>query len=80
MSFPHDHEWENGLRGKDHLPPSPDYMLSLNSMLGIGIVTICIVGIVIIAVDDASGIGIADDYLFAPLIAFLKEGALMILK
>ena len=23
--FPHDHEWKDGVRGKEHLPPSPEY-------------------------------------------------------
>ena len=29
--FPHDHEWKDGKRGKDHLDPSPDYKRVFNN-------------------------------------------------
>lgn len=28
MEFPHDHEWIDGERQTDHLPPSPDYKIT----------------------------------------------------
>ncbi|MBQ3133559.1 MAG: DNRLRE domain-containing protein [Clostridia bacterium] len=78
IPFPHDHEWKNGQRQKDHLPPSPDYEFSLDPVLGVGLVTICVVGIVVVAADDATGIGVADDFLFGPLGTGVGEGLILI--
>lgn len=78
MPFPHDHEWNNGIRGKDHLPPSPDYEFFWEPVVGIGMVTICAIGIVIVSADDATGIGVADDFLFGPLGAGFEGGLIMI--
>ena len=78
MPFPHDHEWKDGKRQPDHLPPDPSYNFSLERVVGIGLVTICVVGIVAVAVDDVTGIGVADDVLFGPLGAGVGEGLIMI--
>ena len=78
MPFPHDHEWNNGIRGEDHLPPSPAYEFSWEPVVGIGIVTICVVGMIIVAVDDTTVLGVADDFLFGPLGAGLEGGLIMI--
>ena len=78
IPFPHDHEWKDGQRQKDHLPPSPDYEFSLEPVLGVGLVTICVIGIVVVAADDATGIGVADDFLFGPLGAGVGEGLILI--
>ena len=78
ISFPHDHEWKNGQRQEDHLPPSPDYEFSLDPVLGVGLVTICVIGIVVVAANDATGIGVADDFLFGPLGAGVGEGLILI--
>lgn len=78
LPFPHDHEWKNGDRQKDHLPPSPDYEFSLDPVIGIGIVTICTVAIVVVAADDVTVVGVADDFLYGPLGAGLGKGVIMI--
>lgn len=77
IPFPHDHEWKNGQRQKDHLPPSPNYEFSLEPVIGVGLVTICVIGIVVVAADDATGIGVADDFLFGPLGAGVGEGLIL---
>ena len=79
VDFPHDHEWKNGERQKDHLPPSPDYEFSLDPVLGVGLITVCTVGLVVVALDDATGIGVADDFLLGPLSAGVGKGLIMIL-
>ena len=78
IPFPHDHEWKDGKRQKGHLPPSPEYEFSLDPVLGVGLVTICVIGIVVVAADDATGIGVADDFLFGPLGAGVGEGFILI--
>ena len=35
MQFPHDHDWEDGKRGKKHLPPSPDYKICIDPVIKI---------------------------------------------
>ena len=80
LEFPHDHIWENGERGEEHLPPSPEYEFSWDPLAGTAIVTVSIVAMVFVAVDDTSGIGAIDDILYVPLIAWLKEGATMMFK
>ena len=78
MPFPHDHGWENGERGKDHLPPDPSYKINWEPVIGVGLVAICVMGIIVVAADDATGIGVADDFLFGPLGAGVGEGLIMI--
>ncbi|MBS6613753.1 MAG: RHS repeat-associated core domain-containing protein, partial [Anaerotruncus sp.] len=78
MPFPHDHEWKNGERGKEHLPPDPSYKISWEPVIGAGLVVICTVGIIAIAADDLTGVGVADDFLFGPLGAGVGEGLIMI--
>ena len=67
MPFPHDHEWKNGERGKEHLPPDPSYKMSWEPVIGAGLVVICTVGIIAVAADDLTGVGVADDFLFGVL-------------
>ena len=78
MPFPHDHEWKNGERGKEHLPPDPSYKMSWKPVIGAGLVVICTVGIIAVAADDLTGVGVADDFLFGPLGAGVGEGLIMI--
>ena len=78
VPFPHDHEWKDGKRQKDHLPPSPDYEFTLDTIIGIGMVTICAIGMVAITVDDLTGVGVADDFLYGPLGAGFGKGIIMI--
>ena len=44
----------------------------------VGLITVCVVGIIAVAADDVTGIGVADDFLFGPLGAGLAEGFIMI--
>ena len=74
MPFPHDHEWKDGERGEDHLPPSPDYEFSLEPIIGITIATVCAVGIVVVVANDLTGVGVLDDFLLGPLVAGLQGG------
>ena len=76
--FPHDHEWNDGKRGTDHLPPSPKYEFSWEPVLGVGIVVVCVIGGVVVALDDATGVGVGDDFLFGPLGAGISKGLIMI--
>lgn len=76
--FPHDHEWKDGERGKDHLPPSPDYEFSLKPVIGMGIITICAIATAAILVDDLSGVGVADDAFLPFLGSAMNKGIIMI--
>ena len=78
MPFPHDHEWKNGERGTEHLLPDPSYKMSWDPVIGAGLVVICTVGIIAVAADDLTGVGVADDFLFGPLGAGVGEGLIMI--
>ena len=80
MPFPHDHEWKDGKRGKDHLAPDPAYKFSWTPVLGIGLVLVCAIGTTLVAADNITGIGVADDVLLGPLGAGIAEGFIMIFK
>ena len=67
----HNHDWENGVRG-------PAYTVNWGTVGGVALVTVCVIGIVIVATDDITGIGIADDFLFGPLGAGVGQGMVMI--
>ena len=67
----HNHDWKNGVRG-------PSYSIGLEPIAGVALVTVCIIGIVVVAADDATGIGVADDFLFGPLGAGVGEGLILI--
>ena len=71
-------EWKNGERGKEHLPPDPSYKMNWEPVIGAGLVVICTVGIIAVAADDLTGVGVADDFLFGPLGAGVGEGLIMI--
>ena len=76
--FPHDHEWQKGKRGKEHLPPSPDYEFSFDPVIGIGLIVVCTFGMIVVAADDLTGIGIADDPLYIPLCEGISKGLIMV--
>lgn len=78
MPFPHDHDWPNGERNTDHLLPDPTYKFNLEPIIGVGLITICAVGVIIVAADNVTGIGVADDFLLGPLGAGVGEGLIMI--
>lgn len=64
--------------GKEHLPPDPSYKMSWEPVIGAGLVVIGTVGIIAVAADDLTGVGVADDFLFGPLGAGVGEGLIMI--
>lgn len=78
MSFPHDHEWKNGVRQPDHRSPDPSYKIRWDPILGGELVFVCAVGMVLVAADDATGVGISDDFLFGPLAVGVREGLIMV--
>ena len=59
------------------MPPSPDYEFSLEPLIGVAIVTVCVVGIVVVIADDATGIGVVDDFLLGPLFVGFEGGVIM---
>ena len=67
----HNHDWVNGVRG-------PAYSV-WDTVKGCALVTVSAVGMVIIAADDATGIGALDDFLLGPLGASISEGIALIL-
>lgn len=67
----HNHDWENGIRG-------PAYSTLWEPAVGVALVTVCVVGIVVVAADDLTGIGVADDFLFVPLGMGVESGLIMI--
>ena len=48
--------------------------MSWEPVIGAGLVVICTVGIIAVAADDLTGVGVADDFLFGPLGAGVGEG------
>ena len=77
MPFPHDHEWKNGKRGTEHLPPSPDYEFSVEPVIGAAIVVLGVIGMGIIAVDNVTGIGTVDDGLAGLITTGIGKGLMM---
>ena len=67
----HNHDWDNGVRG-------PAYSSGWSPIAGVGLIIVCTAGVVFVALDDASIVGIADDFLFAPLGAGISEGLALI--
>ena len=71
----HSHDWDWSNKKK---PRGPAYVNDMDVIIGTGIVAVCAVGIVIVAVDDLTGVGVADDFLFAPFGTGIGEGMLLI--
>ena len=69
----HNHDWKNGKRG-------PAYADAMKPVLGVVIVAACVIGVIAVAADDTTGVGIADDFLFGPLGAGIREGLIMIFE
>ena len=80
LPFPHDHEWKNGTRGKDHLPPSPEYEFHIEPFAGAGLLALSAIGMAVIAIDDVTGVGAVDDCFLVPLAATAWESILMIVE
>ena len=63
----HHHDWNNGKRGDS-------YAIEWQKLAGVALITVCVVGCAIIAIDDISGVGICDDFLLGPLGSGLVQG------
>ena len=74
MEFPHDHEWKDGIRGKEHLKPSPEFQINWEPILGFGLVIGGALGVAFIVADDISVVGVIDDICIVPLCAAMGEG------
>ena len=68
----HHHDWKNGVRGSA-------YTFSWGTVAGAALVTVSVIGIIVVAADDVTGIGVADDFLLGPLGAGIGEGLALIL-
>ena len=68
----HYHDWNNGIRG-------PAYLFDWKPIAGVGLIIVCVIGVGAVAVDDVTGFGVADDYLFGPLGAGIEKGIEMII-
>ena len=70
----HNHDWD-----WSKTPPRGDpYAFNWEPVIGVALVAVCVVGIIIVAADDATGIGVADDFLFGPLGTGVGEGLILI--
>ena len=78
VTFPHDHEWKDGERGKEHLDPDPEYEFTTEQIIGVGVVLVCAVGIAYVVANDLTGIGVVDDFLIAPLGAGASTGLTLV--
>ena len=78
IPFPHDHEWKDGKRQKEHLPPSPEYQFSLEPAIGVGIIIVGGVAIGLVLADNITGIGVGDDFLLGPIAALISKGIVMV--
>lgn len=65
-------DWKNGVRGSA-------YTFSWGTVAGAALVTVSVIGIIVVAADDVTGIGVADDFLLGPLGAGIGEGLALIL-
>jgi len=63
----HNHNWVNGKRG-------PAYSTGWESAFGIGMIIVFGIACVAVALDDATGVGVIDDFLLGPLGAGIAEG------
>ena len=68
----HHHDWKNGVRGSA-------YTFSWGTVAGAALVTVSVIGIIVVAADDVTGVGVADDFLLGPLGAGIGEGLALIL-
>lgn len=66
------YDWKNGVRGSA-------YTFSWGTVAGAALVTVSVIGIIVVAADDVTGIGVADDFLLGPLGAGIGEGLALIL-
>lgn len=83
-SNPHDQDWdwsdpEHPKLGNPY--PSPEEIsINWESIIGVGMVCVAVVGIVWVTANDVTGVGIADDSAIIPLFGLLTNGTQMITR
>ena len=68
----HNHDWVNGKRG-------PAYSIGWEQVFGVVLVGGCIIGTIVVAGNDVTGVGAADDFLLGPLYAGIEKGLSLIM-
>ena len=71
----HSHDWD-----WSKSPPRGPAYVDWDTIAGIGLITFCVLGMVAVAADDASVIGIADNILYYPLGEGIRQGVVMIMR
>lgn len=74
LKSPHFHDWE----WDGDIPHKGKAYDIVQGVCGVGLVAVCTIGITIIVAGDALGIGVADDFLIAPLGSGVGKGMTMI--
>lgn len=70
----HNHDWD-----WEKTPPrGTPYAINWDTVAGATLVTACVIGMGIIIVDDATGVGIADDVFLGPLSTGVGQGLILI--
>ena len=71
----HDWNWDTGVptRGDAYAPFDWG-----QAALGTGLVVVCVIGIILVAADDATGVGVADNFLYGPLGVGVSQGLSMV--
>ena len=70
----HHHDWD----WTKNPPRQGAYVPNVEMIVGVGLVTVSSIGIAAVALDDLTGIGIADNFLYGPLGAGVSQGLIMI--
>ena len=80
IGTPHDHDWDWSGKNPSLGDPYPhtEKINNSSSVLGYGLVAVCAAGLAIIALNDITGVGVADDFLVAPLLGGIGKGVGMI--
>lgn len=76
LENPHEHEWTwNGNRPER----GPAHNMDLgNVALGVGLVVVCSLGMIAVAADDITGVGVTNDFLLGPLGTGVGKGLVLI--
>jgi len=73
LKSPHFHDW----KWAGDIPHKGDPYDIVGGVCGVGLVVVCAIGVTIIVADDTLGIGVADDFLIAPLGSGVGKGMTM---
>lgn len=70
----HHHDWD----WSKEPPRGKPYVISWEPAAGAALITVSMVGMVAVAADDVTGIGVADDFLLGPLSGGVAQGLILI--